>query len=75
MRWGQPLLPRNSDGTRGDGLELRQGRFRLGIRKSFFSRRAVMLRYRLTREVVVSQSLKVGLHRGNRGDVSLIVGS
>jgi len=37
----QPLLPRNSRRTRGDGLKLCQGRFRSGIWKNF-SEGAVM---------------------------------
>ena len=33
VRWGRPLLPGNSRRTRGDGLTLCQGRFRLAVRK------------------------------------------
>ena len=41
VRWGRPLLPGNSRRTRGDGLTLCQGRFRLAVRDNSFCQRAV----------------------------------
>jgi len=61
-----------SDRKRGNGSELKEGRFRLDIRKKFFTIRVVRPWHRLPREAVDAPSLAVFKARLGRALSNLV---
>ncbi|KFQ81172.1 hypothetical protein N335_11090, partial [Phaethon lepturus] len=70
---GEGLFMRDcSDSKRGDSFKLKENRFRLAIRKKFFTVRVVRQWNRLPREVVDAASLEVFKARSDRALSNLV---
>ncbi|KFQ31598.1 hypothetical protein N332_04082, partial [Mesitornis unicolor] len=70
---GEGLFTRaGSNKTRGNGFKLEEGRFRLHIRKKFFTMRVMRPWHRLPREVVDAPSLEVFKTRLDRALSNLV---
>jgi len=65
-------MHRSSQNIRGNGFKLKQGRFRLDIRKKFFTMRVVKPWNGLPREVVQAPSLETFKTRLDRALSNLI---
>jgi len=68
----RPFMTVDSDGTRGNGFKLRQGRFRLDTRRKVFPQRVVKHWNTLSKEVVDAPLLEAFKARLDRTLSSLI---